>query len=141
MIIGIDHVGVATREPEAAGELLGQLGLFCLDAGTASAYGVRCDFWGPLGGGAGVELVAEVAAGSAVTGVLDRAGPGLYHVAFEVDDLEAELARLRRSQIVLVDRTPCRGARPGMEVAFVYARRPVALLVELVQYRRVGGQP
>jgi methylmalonyl-CoA/ethylmalonyl-CoA epimerase len=76
-----------------------------------------------------------------VTGWLDRQGPGLYHVAFEVDHLEDELGRLRDSGLVLVDQQPRAGARTGMQVAFVYARRPAAFLVELVEYQRPGGSP
>lgn len=81
-----------------------------------------------------VELVAPVRGDSAVTGHLARKGPGLYHIAFEVDDVELELARLRSNGFVPVDREPCAGARPGMRVAFMYVRKPAGLLIELVQY-------
>ncbi|MFL6136662.1 MAG: VOC family protein [Frankiaceae bacterium] len=148
MILGIDHVGLATDDPAAVGGYLAALGLQRFDAGVAEAYGVSCDFWRWAGmtsaasgaGAAGrpaqpaVEVVAPVREGSAVSHRLARNGPGLYHLALEVDDLDAELARLRGAGFTAVDREPCAGAREGMRVAFVYAGRPAGVLVELVQY-------
>ena len=55
-------------------------------------------------------------------------------VALEVDDVEEEMARLAGRGFVMVDTAPCAGARPGMQVAFLYLGKPTGLLVELVQY-------
>lgn len=66
-------------------------------------------------------------------GHLDRHGPGLHHLAFEVDDLVADLAALRSSGAVPLDPAPREGARAGMQVAFVYLGLTTGLLVELVQ--------
>lgn len=136
MIIGLDHVGVATGDPAGAGSLLALLGLSMEDRGEAADYGVDCEFWTPAQGGPSVELVSPRDEQAAVSGRLARKEQGLYHVAFEVDHLEGELDRLRREGFVLVDEEPRAGARDGMRVAFVYARRPAALLIELVEYRR-----
>ena len=136
MILGIDHIGLATDDPAGVGSALTELGLRMADGGPAEDYGVSCEFWRhPAGDGRpAVELVTPLQDDSAVTAYLARRGPGLYHVAFEVDDVEAELARLRAAGFVPVDRRPCRGARPGMRVAFLYVRKPAGLLIELVQY-------
>lgn len=140
MIIGLDHVGVATPDAAAAGALLAALGLTLESRGAAADYGVDCAFWTPAKGGAAVELVCpHHDRDSSVSGLLARGEQGLYHVAFEVDDLEGELARLRGQGVVPVDQEPRRGARPGMRVAFVYVRKPAGLLVELVEYRRPGA--
>lgn len=135
MILRIDHVGFATEDPDAAAAAMAALGLEREHSGTADAYGVACDFWAPGGArdAAAVELVSPLRPDSAVSGRLP-AGGGLYHLAVEVDDLAAELARLRKEGFHPMDREPCAGARPGMRVAFVYAKRPVGLIVELVQY-------
>ncbi|MFJ7944790.1 VOC family protein [Streptomyces sp. NPDC096354] len=135
MILRIDHVGFATEEPEAAAAAMSALGLGREHRGTAEAYGVACDFWAPGGerDSTAIELVSPTRPDSAVSGRV-AGGGGLYHLAVEVDDLVAELARLRKEGFHPMDREPCAGARPGMQVAFVYAKRPVGLIVELVQY-------
>lgn len=138
MIIGLDHVGVATGDPAAAGDLFTALGLVPGERGEAGAYAVACAFWTPPAGGAAVEVVSPLDDTSAVAGRLAREGPGLYHVAFEVDALEAELERVTGAGLVPVDKEPRAGARPGMRVAFVYARQPLGLLVELVEYGSGG---
>jgi methylmalonyl-CoA/ethylmalonyl-CoA epimerase len=136
VILGIDHVGVATDDPARAAPFLTALGFDPGEQGVADAYRVACEFWRlPNDGGrTTVELVSPLSEDSAVGGHLDRRGPGLYHLALRVDDVEQELARLRRAGFVAVDAEPCAGALAGMRVAFVYAARPAGLLVELVQH-------
>ena len=118
------------------GAAMSALGMRVFDGGVADDYGVACEFWRHPGGSGqpAIELVAPARHDSAVTDYLSRKGPGLYHVAFEVDDVEFELARLKESGFVAVDRQPCAGARAGMRVAFMYVRKPAGLLIELVQY-------
>jgi methylmalonyl-CoA/ethylmalonyl-CoA epimerase len=140
VILGIDHVGLATDDPAGVGRVLSALGLLRADAGTAGAYGVACEFWAyPEAAQPAIELVSPDVHPSAVDSRLAAEGPGLYHVAFHVDDLVADMDRLRRDGFRLLDREPCAGARPGMRVAFLYAPRPAGLLVELVEYRTHKG--
>ncbi|MCP2341709.1 VOC family protein [Actinomadura rupiterrae] len=143
MILGIDHIGLATDDPDGVAPFLTALGLAATDRGEAGAYGVACEFWHrpEAPGQAAIELVSPVQEDSSIAARLADQGPGIYHVAFTVDDLEADLAKLRAQGFTAVDREPCAGARPGMRVAFLYARRPAGLLVELVQYEdhpRIG---
>lgn len=136
MILGIDHVGVATGDPQAAGALMALLGMTRESTGTVDGYGVSCEFWqfGHDRGEPAVELVAPVRKESAVAARLAGQGPGLYHVAFEVSDLEADVAALKGHGFLPVDKRPCAGARAGMRVMFLYLGDPVGMLVELVQY-------
>lgn len=87
--------------------------------------------------GTAIELVSPAGPGSAVEGRLTEQGPGLYHLAFVVDDLDHEAHRLRAAGLLALDAEPCRGARPGMRVVFMYLPEPAELLVELVCYDRV----
>lgn len=138
MILGIDHIGLVTAEPAGLAPYLDALGLSKVDSGTAAAYRVACEFWRPAArqDGPTIELVSPAGTGSVLDGHLARRGPGLHHVAVEVDRVEAELERLRAAGFTAVDRAPCAGARSGMLVAFTYLARPAGLLVELVQYGR-----
>jgi methylmalonyl-CoA/ethylmalonyl-CoA epimerase len=139
MIVGVDHIGLATTDPLRVGEFLGALGLSRVDGGTADDYGVACEFWRcpDRHTGTEIEIVSPVRDGSVIDGRLAGQGPGLYHVAFVVDDVQAESRRLRGLGLSPVDAEPCRGARPGMRVAFMYVPRPAAFLIELVEYGAV----
>jgi methylmalonyl-CoA/ethylmalonyl-CoA epimerase len=136
MILRIDHIGLATGAPDALAPYLGALGMSKVDGGVAGDYRVACEFWhsGRHDGEPSIELVSPAGDGSVLDAHLARRGPGLHHIAVEVDELEAELERLRSAGFTAVDREPCAGARPGMRVAFTYLPRPAGLLVELVQY-------
>ena len=61
---------------------------------------------------------------------LDRRGPGLHHVCFEVDDLPATLATLKAAGVRLIDESPRRGAR-GHDVAFLHPSATGGVLFEL----------
>ncbi|GLZ01160.1 VOC family protein [Actinoplanes sp. NBRC 103695] len=134
MILGIDHVGLRLADPAAAHDAFVALGMGRTDSGSAEAFGVNCEFWGFSGEAPFVELVAPAVPDSAVSGPLEREGPGLYHIAFTVDDLDIETRRLRTNGFSPVRVTPCAGARKGMTVTFLYLRQPVGLLIELVHY-------
>ncbi|MEV6907361.1 VOC family protein [Amycolatopsis sp. NPDC051071] len=138
MLLGIDHIGLATEEPSALGPIMAALGMSKTDSGLAAGYRVACEFWRPAGrtGLPMLELVSPAGPDSALDGHLARVGPGLHHIAIEVDHLVPELNRLREAGFTMVDREPCAGARQGMLVAFLYLARPAGLLVELVQYDR-----
>jgi methylmalonyl-CoA/ethylmalonyl-CoA epimerase len=133
MILGVDHVGLMTDDPEGVGQFMTALGLRKSDAGVADDYGVACEFWAPARGSA-IEVVSPIRENSSVSDTLGRSGPGLFHIALVTDDIEAEFSRLRRQGFAAVDSRPCRGARRGMRVVFMYLRKPAGLLVELVQY-------
>lgn len=135
MILGIDHIGVATDRATEAGQQLASIGLVRLDHGPAVDYGVDCEFWVVPGlPSVSIELVSPVVETSVVSGRLEDRGPGPYHIALRVDDLEAEVRRLRDSGFLALDDRPCQGARAAMRVSFLYLPEPAELLVELVHY-------
>ncbi len=93
---------------------------------------MHCQFW--AGPNITLELVTPSRDDSAVSGALLADGPGLHHIAFEVDDLEGELSRLREAGLVALDPVPRKGARPGMRVVFMHLGRRSGVLIELVEY-------
>ncbi|MCG8923284.1 VOC family protein [Lentzea sp. CC55] len=134
MILRIDHVGVVTGDLAAAGIGLGLMDMKNTYADDVNAYGVATSFWQCPGDTTSIELVAPVRPDAAVHGHLARLGPGLNHVAFEVDDIDADLLALQDRGAVLVDEKPCQGGRPGLRVAFAHLGPATGLLVELVDY-------
>jgi len=63
---------------------------------------------------------------------LEKRGPGLHHIAVEVEGIEQALATLKALGIALIDETPRKGAR-GHKVAFLHPRATGGVLVELVE--------
>jgi len=82
-------------------------------------------------GGGHVELLAALGPDTPVGRFLARRGPGMHHVAYEVEDLSAELARLEGEGARLIDARPRQGLF-GTQVAFVHPESVHGVLSELV---------
>jgi methylmalonyl-CoA epimerase len=78
-----------------------------------------------------IELLASLDPDTPVGKFLERRGPGMHHVAFEVDDVAHELDELAAAGTELIDRIPRRGLN-GMEIAFVHPHATGGVLAELV---------
>ena len=78
-----------------------------------------------------IELLASLDPDTPVGRFLERRGPGMHHVAFEVDDLASELARLAADGTELIDERPRQGAF-GLDIAFVHPHATGGVLAELV---------
>ena len=88
--------------------------------------GVRTSFCGA------VELLEPLHPDTPVGRFLARRGPGLHHIAYRTPDLEAELRRLEKEGIELIDSQPRAGAR-GHRIAFLHPRSTGGVLIELVE--------
>ncbi len=82
-------------------------------------------------GHSSLELIAP-AGNPSLSRFLEKRGPGLHHVAFEVEGIEDALAELRAQGAPLIDAIPRIGAR-GHKVAFVHPKATGGVLVELVE--------
>jgi methylmalonyl-CoA/ethylmalonyl-CoA epimerase len=78
-----------------------------------------------------IELLQPLGPDTPVGKFLAKRGPGMHHVAFEVDDLVAELERLKGHDVLLIDEAPRRGMF-GLQVAFVHPEATGGVLAELV---------
>src|ERR671923_690538 len=98
MLGRIDHVGVAVEDVDAAVALYASsLGLEVEHRQVVEEQGVDAAL---LGVGEGhVELLAPLGPGTPIGRYLARRGPGLHHVAYAVEDIEAALAQLRSAGV------------------------------------------
>jgi methylmalonyl-CoA/ethylmalonyl-CoA epimerase len=79
-----------------------------------------------------IELLQPTGPDTPVGRFLAKRGPGMHHMAFEVADLDAELARLRSHDVLLIDEKPRRGMF-GLQVAFIHPEATAGVLAELVR--------
>ena len=79
-----------------------------------------------------VELLEAESANSPIGRFVAKRGPGIHHVCFAVDDLDAALARCRASGLRLIDETPRVGAE-GKRIAFLHPSSTAGILVELTE--------
>lgn len=134
MIRKIDHLGIAVSSHGSAAELYQKiLGLRETDREEVDSQKVRTAFY-PCAD-VNLELLEATDPAGPVGRFLQKRGPGFHHVAFEVDDLQAEIARLASLGVELVDREPRPGAH-GTKIAFLHPRSTHGLLVELVERPR-----
>jgi methylmalonyl-CoA epimerase len=127
---GIHHLGVAVDDLEQAITSYAELfGAELEGRATQVEQGVEAVSL-HVGDGR-VELLAALAPDTPVGRFLARRGPGMHHVAYEVEDLPAELARLEGVGARLIDAAPRPGLF-GMQVAFVHPDAANGVLSELV---------
>ena len=79
-----------------------------------------------------VELLEATSTDSPISKFLDKRGPGIHHIAVQVDDIRVALAGLKKSGVRLIDEEPREGAG-GCLVAFVHPSSSGGVLLELVQ--------
>jgi methylmalonyl-CoA/ethylmalonyl-CoA epimerase len=77
-----------------------------------------------------VELLAADNPDSPIARFLAKRGPGIHHICFSVDDLDAMLERCRRAGVQLIDEKPRIGAE-GKRIAFLHPKSTAGVLVEL----------
>jgi methylmalonyl-CoA/ethylmalonyl-CoA epimerase len=127
----IDHIGVAVADLDAALVLHERTyGMPVAHRETVTEQGVEAVLLDV--GENHVELLRPLADDTPVGRFLASRGPGLHHVAYQVDDIEAALARLGERGVRLIDEAPRIGLR-GARVAFVHPAASGGVLTELVE--------
>jgi methylmalonyl-CoA/ethylmalonyl-CoA epimerase len=127
----IDHVGVAVQEIDAA--LRTYRDLFELEVAhreIVREQGVEAVLLDV--GENHVELLAPLGADTPVGRFLAKRGPGLHHLAYQVSDIDATLATLKRAGAELIDSEPRAGICDS-RVAFLHPRASGGVLTEIVQ--------
>lgn len=131
MLGAIDHIGVAVEDLDEAVHLYrDKLGMAEQHREMVEEQGVDAVLL-EIGDGH-VELLSPLAPDTAVGRFLERHGPGMHHVAYRIDDIEAALEQVRKAGLRLIDEEPRNGIR-GSRVAFVHPKDTDGVLTELVQ--------
>jgi methylmalonyl-CoA/ethylmalonyl-CoA epimerase len=127
----IDHIGVAVEDLDESIALYGErFGMPLQYRETVEDQGVEAVL---LGVGDGhVELLRPLGPDTAVGKFLARSGPGLHHVAYATDDIDAALEAVRGAGLRLIDEQPRIGMRGG-RVAFLHPKSTGGVLTELVE--------
>lgn len=87
----------------------------------------------PVGEGRWLELISPTDAEGPIATFMAKRGQGMHHVAYQVDDIVAELQRLKTAGVRLIDEVPRAGAHEGWLIAFIHPESTNGVLTELVQ--------
>lgn len=128
--IRVEHTGIAVEEFDAAEAVLHALGArqYVDDTGPDGDFR-----WAGyvLGDASRLELVTPLSDDNFIRDFLDRHGPGLHHVTFEVADMDAVIDALDEAGVTVVDRAQ----HETYEEAFVSPGNPTGALFQLMRYR------
>jgi len=131
MVKGVAHIGIAVNDLASSTKLFRTL----LNARVEHEEEVPSQKVRTAmikAGGDTFELLAAMDSESAISKFIEKRGEGIHHVAIEVEDIVAELDRLRSTGVVLVDEIPRLGAEHCL-VAFLHPKSTNGVLIELVQ--------
>ncbi len=132
-VLGVDQIAVAVRSLDDASRFYEDiLGLRATHDETVEEQGVTTRFFPVPDSITVVEALEPTGPDTPVGRFLEKRGPGVHHIAFRVDDLEAELARLKAAGVRLIDEAPRLGAE-GKQIAFIHPAATGGVLVELCQ--------
>lgn len=130
----IDHIGVAVEDVEATLECYRDtFQMQVAHREIVQEQGVEAVLLDV--GENHVELLAPLGPDTPVGRFLAKKGPGLHHVAYQVDDIEAVLQTLRGAGMALIDERPRVGIRDS-RVAFLHPRGTHGVLTEIVEPAR-----
>lgn len=130
MLAGVHHLGIAVEDLDSS--IASYQSLFSAELEhrqTVPEQGVEAASLRV--GESRIELLHALGPDTPVGKFLASRGPGMHHVAFQVDDIAAELARLAEAGVRLIDEAPRRGLF-GLQVAFVHPEATGGVLAELV---------
>jgi len=127
----IEHLGVAVKSLEASNLLFKKLlGTAHYKIEEVASEGVRTSFF--QSGPNKIELLEATSKDSPIAKFIEKKGEGVHHVAFAVDDIVAEMERLKKEGFTLLNEVPKKGADNKL-VAFVHPKSANGILIELCQ--------
>ncbi|PTX44991.1 methylmalonyl-CoA epimerase [Christiangramia gaetbulicola] len=127
----IEHIGIAVKDLEAANKTYkAVLGAEHYKTEEVESEGVATSFFKV--GESKIELLAATSPDSPISKFIEKRGEGIHHMAFYVDDIKAEIERLKGEGFRLLNEQPKPGADNKI-VAFMHPKDANGVLVELCQ--------
>jgi methylmalonyl-CoA/ethylmalonyl-CoA epimerase len=133
-MIRIEHIGIAVKDLAKAEEVYARLlGGESYKREEVASEGVVTSFFkvGPNK----IELLESTRPDGPIAKAIEKRGEGIHHIAFEVEDIRKEMARLKAEGLVLLNEEPKHGADNKL-VCFIHPKSANGVLVELCQERR-----
>ncbi|GAB3777996.1 methylmalonyl-CoA epimerase [Spirosoma horti] len=131
MLTNIEHIGIAVRDMAVSNDLFAKLlNVQPYKAETVASEGVTTSFFKV--NQTKIELLEATSPDSPIAKFLEKKGEGIHHIAFEVDDILAEIDRLRTEGFTVLNEVPKRGADNKL-VCFLHPKGTNGVLIELCQ--------
>ncbi len=131
MLKKIEHIGIAVKNIKEANELFRKLfGKEAYKTETVESEKVSTSFF--MLGESKVELLEAQNENSAIAKFIEKRGEGIHHIAFEVDDIYAEMKRLQTEGFEILNPEPKKGADNKL-ICFLHPKTTNGILVELCQ--------
>ncbi|MBS1654199.1 MAG: methylmalonyl-CoA epimerase [Bacteroidetes bacterium] len=130
----IEHIGIAVKDLSLSIPLFEKLfNSSCYKTETVETEKVNTAFFRK--GESKIELLESTNAEGVIAKFIEKKGEGLHHIAFDVDDIEAEMSRLKAEGFVLLNEQPKNGADNKL-VCFLHPKGTNGVLIELCQERK-----
>ncbi|MBP6073008.1 MAG: methylmalonyl-CoA epimerase [Flavobacterium sp.] len=127
----IEHIGIAVRDLEASNLIFEKLfGAPAYKQEEVASEGVKTSFF--MNGPNKIELLEATNPTSPIATFLEKKGEGIHHIAFDVEDIEQEIIRLKGEGFVVLNEVPKKGA-DNKWVAFLHPKSTNGVLIELCQ--------
>ena len=127
----IEHLGIAVKDLERSEKLFSVLtGAGPYKREEVESEGVMTSFF--KSGPNKIELLQATRDDSPIAGFIEKRGEGIHHIAFSVDNIEAEMERLQSEGFRLINEKPKKGA-DGMLICFLHPKDTNGVLIELCQ--------
>ena len=131
MLNRIEHLGIAIKSLETSDHLLAKLlGKTPYKQEAVEREGVKTSFF--MVGESKIELLEATNPESPIAKFIDKKGEGIHHIAFAVEDIKAEIERLKAEGFVFISEEPKDGADNKL-VVFLHPKSTNGVLVELCQ--------
>jgi methylmalonyl-CoA/ethylmalonyl-CoA epimerase len=127
----IEHIGIAVNSIKESNVLFEKLfGAPAYKEEEVVSEGVKTSFF--MNGPNKIELLEATNPESPIAKFLEKKGEGIHHIAFDVDDIVAEIDRLKKEGFVVLNEIPKKGADNKL-VAFLHPKSTNGVLIELCQ--------